>query len=208
MNFFSLETTDLDYPETLEKLYTDDQFFSSQISAATAHAFDAVNDAIFVVDMTMQIQHWNRAAEQIYGWLHTEVIGRSILEVIPVIRYIDGSDVTAQMHTVTTTGTWRGDIVQHTRDGREIFIDSSMRTFTNDEDLVIGVIVINRDITARKQAEASLRENETRLHLLAEYAHDMIFRYRLAPTITLEYISPIIEQLTGYPREVFYTLHG
>ena len=204
MNFFSPETMELDYSETMEKLYTDDQVFGSQLSAATAHAFDAVNDAIFVVDMTMQIQHWNRAAEQIYGWSHIEVIGRSILDIIPVLRYLNGSDATTQMHAVTTTGTWRGEVVQHTRDGREIFIDSSMRTFTNDDGLVIGVIVINRDITARKQAEASLRENETRLHLLAEYAHDMIFRYRLAPTITLEYISPIIEQLTGYPREVFY----
>ncbi len=190
--------------QTLEQLYADNKSFSSQLSAATAHAFDAVNDAFFVISRAMQIQHWNRAAEQIYGWLRFEVIGRPVLDIIPVVRYIGGVSAMPNMDIIMTTGTWRGEVVQRTRDGREIFIDCTIRTFTNDDGRVAGIILVNRDITARKQAEATLHENKTRLHLLAEYAHDMIFRYRFTPDITLEYISPIVEQLTGYPREVFY----
>ena len=219
MDSYSQETLEPRNPETLEHLCADDLFFGTNPPVATAHTdtliaksdaywqpvwFDAVNDAIFVTNMILQIQHWNRAAEEIYGWPHTEVIGRSIMDIIPVIYYTDGTTFTTQMRTIMTTGVWRGEVIQSTRDGREIVIDSSLRILTNAEGLIVGTIAINRDITARKQAEAALRENKARLHLLAEYAHDMIFRYRLAPTITLEYISPIVEELTGYPREVFY----
>jgi len=204
MNYFSSEAMEPESMQTLEQLYADNKSFSSQLSAATAHAFDAVNDAVFVISRAMQIQHWNRAAEQIYGWLRFEVIGRPVLDIIPVVRYIGGVSAMPNMDIIMTTGTWRGEVVQRTRDGREIFIDCTIRTFTNDDGRVAGIILVNRDITARKQAEATLHENKTRLHLLAEYAHDMIFRYRFTPDITLEYISPIVEQLTGYPREVFY----
>ena len=204
MNYFSSEAMEPESMETLEQLYADNKSFSTQLSAATAHAFDAVNDAVFVISRTMQIMHWNRAAEQIYGWLRAEVIGHPVLDVIPVVRYIGGASAMPDMDVIMTTGTWRGELVQRTRDGREIVVDSTIRTFTNDDGRVAGIILVNRDITARKQEEASLHENTTRLHLLAEYAHDMIFRYRFTPNLVLEYISPIVEQLTGYPREVFY----
>ncbi len=213
------ETQEPKIPEALELLRTEDLFFGTIPTDPTTHAealiansdtywqpvwFDAVNDAIYVTNMILQIQHWNRASEQIYGWSHTDVIGRSIMDIIPVIYYTDGTTFTKQMRTIMTTGVWHGEIVQSTRDGREIIIDSSLRILTDAEGLIVGTIAINRDITARKQAEAALRESKIRLHLLAEYAHDMIFRYRFLPTLTLEYISPIVEELTGYPREVFY----
>ena len=204
MNSSSPATLEPGNPDTLGLLCADDQFFSIHPTAATIHAFDVVNDAILMIDTNLQILHWNRSAEEIYGWLRAEVIGHVIAEIIPVLRYLDGSSLAAQGHAMLATGKWRGELVQRTRDGREIMIDSSQRVFTDEEGLIVGTIMINCDITARKQAEASLLESETRLHLLAEYAHDMIFRYRFMPNLTLEYISPIVEQLTGYPREVFY----
>ena len=55
---------------------------------------------------------------------------------------------------------------------------------------------------------AALAESEARFRRLAENAPDLIFRVRLKPEPSFEYISPIAEKLTGYRPEEFYTDPG
>jgi PAS domain S-box-containing protein len=57
-----------------------------------------------------------------------------------------------------------------------------------------------REATERRQR----RRAEQALRLLAEHAHDVIFRYRLEPSPGFEYLSPAVESITGYPPEQFY----
>jgi PAS domain-containing protein len=65
----------------------------SQSATHDSHWFNYVSDAVFITDLNWQIQQWNRAAEQIYGWPRSVAIGRSIWDVIPVMAYFhDQSD--------------------------------------------------------------------------------------------------------------------
>jgi PAS domain S-box-containing protein len=166
--------------------------------------FDLVNDAIFLADAAWQIQQWNRAAEQIYGWPRAEAIGRSIWDVIPVVRYFgDSSDELATL-ALRRDGIWRGEFVQRTRDGREVVIEGSSRAIQDAQGAIQGYIGINRDITARRAAEDALRASEERLRAIIENGVEGVGL--VDASRQFRDISPSVTTLLGYPDSVFRTL--
>ena len=59
------------------------------------------------------------------------------------------------------------------------------------------------EIDARKQMEKTLRDNEERWRFLLNNLPGAIYRCKPDKNWTIEYVSPYIETLTGYPYEVF-----
>lgn len=65
-----------------------------------------------------------------------------------------------------------------------------------------GVNVVVQEVTAQREAEARLRASEERFRAIADHAGEFIFRYRLGPPLTVEYVSPSATAFTGYsPQE-------
>jgi PAS domain S-box-containing protein len=60
---------------------------------------------------------------------------------------------------------------------------------------------VGRDITERVETQRRLADSERHFRLLAENALDMIYRYRVWPTRSTEYISPAAALITGYTAE-------
>ncbi len=59
------------------------------------------------------------------------------------------------------------------------------------------------DPTLLRAAE-ELSRSERRLQLLADNIRDVIFRVEVHPQLCLDYVSPAIEQISGYPQHRFY----
>ncbi len=65
---------------------------------------------------------------------------------------------------------------------------------------ILSFIIGNSLMVAYYQKiRKDLSDSESRFRLLAENAQDMIFRYSLDNNPRMEYISPAVEKITGYP---------
>lgn len=63
---------------------------------------------------------------------------------------------------------------------------------------------LEQQLAANQVSADRLQQGEKRFRLLAENAHDMIYRYEFIPTRRFEYISPSATAITGYTPEEFY----
>ena len=65
-------------------------------------------------------------------------------------------------------------------------------------------VVTVRDITEQRKIQEELKNKEQLFRVLANNASDIVFRYSFVPEYKLDYISPSIETITGYPVDKFY----
>jgi PAS domain S-box-containing protein len=85
-------------------------------------------------------------------------------------------------------------------EGTPVDIEVSLSPIRAADGAVSGVSVFGRDITARKQAEAAMRESEERARLIAEAMPVPIVIVRLADG-SVVYANAALEPLLGLPRE-------
>lgn len=71
------------------------------------------------------------------------------------------------------------------------------------EDNIISWFGTNTDIHDQKQAESALRESEARFRSLVDNIPGAVYRCSNTPSWTMEFISPAIADICGYPAEEF-----
>lgn len=122
-----------------------------------ADLLELASEAIMVRDLDGIVHFWNSGAEQLYGWPREEVLGRNVNELLRT-RPLDGNGH-ARLACLTS-GKWEGNLVQYTRDGREIVVASRQAMKLNGDAAAGAILEINRDITATLQTEEALRKAE------------------------------------------------
>jgi PAS domain S-box-containing protein len=108
----------------------------------------SVGQAIIATDTNGKIIYWNHAAEQLYGWQETEVLGLSIVDVTPA----ESSQEQAAkiMKRLTTGEYWSGEFLAKRRDGTLFPVIVTNAPITNDKGELIGTIGVSTDISEQK----------------------------------------------------------
>jgi PAS domain S-box-containing protein len=126
--------------------------------AAHIALLDLAPDAIFARDADRRITFWNRGAEATYGYSSAEAHGVTPRDLLRTEYPLALEEIE---RLVTETGSWEGDLVQHTKDGRRLVVESRWSAQYDDHGALTGLLEVNRDITARLESEAALRKLES-----------------------------------------------
>jgi len=115
-----------------------------------ATLLDRASDAIYVTGLDCTIQYWNAAAERIYGWSDAEAVGRLSTDLLSG----DDCQVAVARAEVLRKGEWTGERRQRTKKGRSVDVLSRLTLLRDAHDQPQSILVINTDITEKKQMEA------------------------------------------------------
>ena len=115
-----------------------------------AALLDRASDAIYVTGLDCTIQYWNAAAERIYGWSDAEAVGRLSTDLLSG----DDSQVAAAKVEVLQKGEWTGEWRQRTKKGRSVDVLSRLTLLRDAHDQPQSILIINTDVTEKKQMEA------------------------------------------------------
>jgi diguanylate cyclase (GGDEF)-like protein/PAS domain S-box-containing protein len=107
--------------------------------------------SVMITDPQGNIEYVNRTFERVTGYGATEVLGRSA-------TLVKSSDSTDGAHgearkAMSEGRPWQGDLVNHTRDGREIWERTSIAPLKSAAGDIRHFIAVMEDITREKQQE-------------------------------------------------------
>jgi PAS domain S-box-containing protein len=151
-------------------------------------------DAIFVCDQDDRITYWNLGAEARYGWRQDEALGKHASTFLQTIFPQPLEEIEA---TLLKEGYWQGELKHVTRDGRRIMVASRWSLQRDEEGNRAGFLEINSDITERKRAERTLRENEREAHVSTQSLIQLIWTSQ--PDGCCDYLSDHWNDYTGIP---------
>ncbi len=167
---------------------------AEQQLAYQAMLLNQVNDAVVSVDLEGNIFYANAATEKLYGHRVEEITGRPIGEVLQT--YFPDSIGPSFADYLKIHGTWRGEVRQLHKAGRELDVELSATLIRDSQGKPLGFVGVQRDIQERKRSEAALRESEERYRLLVENSTDIITEVDEEARIL--YSSPNRRAILGY----------
>jgi PAS domain S-box-containing protein len=185
---------------------------------------ESSEDVIISKDLNGIITSWNEAASRVFGYMPEEMIGTSILKLIPEHLHSDEKTIIESIRAGRRVEHF--ETVRHAKGGRLIDVSLTVSPVRDEHGRVIGASKILRDVSERKRLEKSLLQAEKIAatgRMAATIAHEINnpleavvnLLYLLRPMIgdakginyldsvesELARISHIAKQTLGYYRE-------
>ena len=131
--------------------------------ALLAAIVESSDDAIISKDLNSIVTSWNKGAERTFGYTAAEMIGRSVMVLIPGDSQAEEDRILERLR--------KGEKIEHyetirrRKDGRLINVSLTVSPLRSKDGVIVGASKIARDITARCEIEEAQR------HLMREVNH-------------------------------------
>lgn len=135
-----------------------------------AGTLEGIGDAVIAVDLAGRVSFLNPVASALTGWEPREALGRpaaSVLKTVNELSREPDEDIAACVLRQRCVLSMANHTVLISRDGREIPIEDSAAPIKDSADNVIGVVIVFRDVTEKRQVRKRLLENESTYRAIA-----------------------------------------
>ena len=119
---------------------------------------DSSQDAIIGKNLDGIITHWNKGAEQMYGYSALEMIGRNISTLCPPDRPDEIPGILDKIRHGQRVEYFES--IRLTKDGRRLNVSISVSPIYDTEGKIVGASAIGRNITAQKKFEEQLQQSQ------------------------------------------------
>jgi two-component system, chemotaxis family, CheB/CheR fusion protein len=158
---------------------------------------EASRDAIWSWDLAGTITSWNAEAERLLGYSPDEIIGRSILALIPA----DRQDIAQTAIADLREGNWytQYETARVHRNGSLVEVEVTVSPIRDEIGEIIGAATISREITDRKQAQAHAellrRELDHRVKNTLSTVLALVHQTARTASTTSEYVADLEARL-------------
>jgi two-component system, OmpR family, sensor histidine kinase VicK len=143
-----------------------------------ASIVESTDDAIYTKDFNGIITSWNPAAERIYGYSASEIVGQSILKIFPDDRKGEFKKIISKIRKGIKIDHYR--TLRKTKSGDLIDVSVTISPTRDITGKIVGASVIARNITEEKKV-ADLKQ---RFSSIVESSSDAIIGKNLSGIIT------------------------
>lgn len=186
---------------------------------------DSADDAIVSKNLNGIVTSWNSAAQRMFGYTSEEMVGHSILRLIPEELHYEEDEILRKLRAGERVDHY--ETTRRRKNGENIDVSVTISPITDTTGRVIGASKIARDISDRKRMERLLIQSEKLAatgRMAATIAHeinnplesvinliylarqnsdpsDKSYRYLVTAEEELERVSHIARQTLGYYRD-------
>ncbi|MCO5950514.1 PAS domain S-box protein [Mucilaginibacter flavidus] len=168
--------------------------------AMLAAIIESSEDAIVSKTLDGTITSWNKSAAKMFGYSEGEIVGKSIIIVIPENRRQEEDLILGKIR--------QGKKVEHyetyrrRKDGTEIAVSLTISPIKNQAGQVIGASKIARDISKQKTNEESLQRYADNLETVNSVGR--MVSERLDVQEILQQVTDVTTQVTGAAFGAFF----
>ena len=149
-----------------------DRKMAEEVLVKMKKAIYTSGEAIFLTDQEGVFTYINPAFTRLYGFTSEEVAGKLTPRILKS-GTMKKSNYQAFWKKLTNGEPVRGEIINKSKDGTLIDIESSSTPILDEDNKIIGFLGIQRDITQRKRADEELRNSQLQLRNFATHLQNI-----------------------------------
>ena len=170
------------------------------IQARLAAIVASSEDAIASKTLEGIVTSWNAAAERLFGFTAQEMVGRSILTIIPEELHHEEAEILAKLRAGQRIE--RQETVRVHKSGRRLEISLTVSPIRDSHGRVVGAAKIAHDITERRRVERALKDEATALETLNRLGQAVASQLELHSVVQL--VTDSATRLTGAAFGAFF----